>query len=331
MVADCIYFIRPFLISFEIFDLKILVTGATGFIGNKLCLALLKRADTVLAVSRSQVNIDNNITLINKVLSKDTDWQENLKDIDVVIHLAGRAHVMKDASDDPYQAYAEINIHATKQLAEQAALSGIKRFIYLSSVKVNGEHTDNVAFNEVDISNPEDDYGKTKCEAENVLISISKETGMEVVIIRPPLVYGHGVKANFKSLIKLAQLNIPLPFGSITNKRSLIYIENLIDFIILCVNHPSAANQTFLVSDDEDVSTTQLIKYIKGASGKRPLLIPVQQSWLRFVFQLIGKSSLSDRLLGNLQVDITKAKTLLNWKPPYSVKEGIEETVSDFN
>jgi nucleoside-diphosphate-sugar epimerase len=308
--------------------MKILVTGATGFIGNKLCQALSMRGDAVVAVTKKQVNIDNNITVINKVLSKETDWQDCLKDIDVVIHLAGRAHVMKDVSENPYQAYADINIHATKHLAEQAALSGVKRFIFLSSVKVNGERTNADAFNESDIPQPEDDYGKTKYEAEKALNQVSKDTEIEVVIIRPPLVYGEGVKANFKSLIKLAQLNIPLPFGGIYNKRSLVYIENLIDFILLCTHHPSAANQTFLISDDEDVSTSQLIKHIKDASGKRHLLLPIPQSWLRFMFKLIGKSALSDRLCANLQVDITKAKTLLNWKPPYTFKEGIERTVS---
>jgi nucleoside-diphosphate-sugar epimerase len=310
--------------------MNILVTGATGFIGNKLCQVLSMRGDAVVAVARKQVNIDTNITVINKVLSKDTDWQDCLKDIDVVIHLAGRAHVMKDVSENPYQAYADINIHATKHLAEQAALSGVKRFIYLSSIKVNGERTKDVAFSETESPQPEDDYGKTKYEAEKALNNIGKDTGMEVVIIRPPLVYGEGVKANFKSLIKLAQLNIPLPFGAIRNKRSLVYIENIIDFILLCTHHPSAANQTFLISDDDDVSITRLIQEIKEASGKRSLLIPVPQSWLKFVLQLIGKSSLSDRLLGNLQVDMTKAKTLLDWKPPFTVEQGINKTIEAY-
>jgi nucleoside-diphosphate-sugar epimerase len=309
--------------------MKVLVTGAAGFIGNKLSQALSMRGDTVVAVVRRQSNVDNNITIINKVLSKDSDLQDSLKDVDVVIHLAGRAHMMKDMADNPYQAYADINIHATKHLAEQAASCGVKRFIYLSSVKVNGERTNEVAFNEKDRPQPEDDYGITKFEAEKALNNTAKDTGMEVVIIRPPLVYGEGVKANFKSLIKLAQLSIPLPFGGIHNKRSFIFIENLIDFILLCTQHPKAANQTFLISDDDDVSTTQLIKYIKDASGKNHFLLPVPQSWLNFLFKLIGKSSLSDRLCGNLQVDITKAKTLLSWKPPYRVSEGIERTVRD--
>jgi len=311
--------------------MKILVTGATGFIGNSLCETLLKHGHEIVAVTRSQANTDRNITYLHKALTRDTDWADAFKGVDVIIHLAGRAHVMKDASVDPYQAYADINIHATKHLAEQAALSGVKRLIFLSSVKVNGEQTNGSAFNESAMPQPQDDYGKTKYEAEKVLSHVAKKSGMEVVIIRPPLVYGEGVKANFKSLLKLAQLNIPLPFGAIHNKRSLIYIENLIDFIVLCIDHPNAANQTFLVSDDEDVSTSQLIKHIKDASGKHHLLLPIPQGWLSFMMTLIGKSSLSDRLLGNLQVDITKAKTLLNWRPPFSVKEGITKTVCNKN
>jgi nucleoside-diphosphate-sugar epimerase len=311
--------------------MKLLVTGGTGFIGKQLCQVLSERGDDVIAVARGQVNAKNNIAMINKELTKDTDWQDALKDVDVVLHLAGRAHVMKDVVDDPYQAYADINIDATKHLAEQAALSGVKRLIFLSTVKVNGERTDITAFNEAEIPSPEDDYAITKYEAEKALNKIAQETKMEVVIIRPPLVYGKGVKANFKNLIKLAQLNIPLPFGKVDNKRSLVFIENLIDFILLCVQHPSAANQTFLISDDEDVSTAQLLRYIKLANCKKSMLLPIPQSCLNFLFRLIGKPLLTDRLCGNLQVDITKAKTLLNWKPPYSVKEGITKTVSNYN
>ncbi len=208
----------------------------------------------MIKATRSQLQInDDNICL---ELDAVTNFKDSLKNIDVVIHLAGRAHVMKEDLDEPYRAYADINIHATKHLAEQTALSGVKRFIYLSSIKVNGERTKELAFNETDIPRPEDDYGKTKWEAEKALNKIAKDTGMEVVIIRPPLVYGQGVKANFKNLIKLVQLSIPLPFGAIDNKRSLVFIDNLIDFIMLCTHHANAANQTFLISDDDDISTT---------------------------------------------------------------------------
>jgi nucleoside-diphosphate-sugar epimerase len=307
--------------------MKVLVTGASGFIGKYLCQSLLVQSIEIVTVTRTKANANKNITIINKELNKDTDWNDTLKGIDLVIHLAGRAHVMKDEASDPYKAYAEINIEATKHLAEQAALNGVMRFIFLSSVKVNGESTNKSAFKESDQPKPEDDYGKTKYEAEKVLSKIAQETGMEVVVIRPPLVYGKDVKANFKNLIKLSQSGLPMPFGAIHNKRSFIYIENLIDFIMVCIDHPQAANQTFLVSDDDDVSTTQLIKSIAKASSKKSTLIPIPLSWLTLVFKLIGKESLSNRLCGNLQVDISKAKTLLGWKPPVSFKDGITRTV----
>jgi nucleoside-diphosphate-sugar epimerase len=307
--------------------MNILVTGANGFLGKKLCETLTQQNHNVSAVIRSNDTIVKNTQLIIKQLSKETIWDDVLSCIDVVIHLAGRAHVMKEEASDPYQAYAEINVDATRHLAEQAALNGVKRFIFLSSVKVNGESTKKSAFTESDQPQPEDDYGKTKYEAEKALSKIAQETEMEVVIIRPPLVYGKGVKANFKNLIKLSQSGLPMPFGAVHNKRSLIYIENLIDFIMVCIDHPQAANQTFLVSDDHDVSTTQLIKSIANASGKKSRLIPIPNNWLTFMFKLLGKPSLSDRLCGNLQVDISKAKTLLSWKPPFSFKDGIARTV----
>jgi nucleoside-diphosphate-sugar epimerase len=308
---------------------NILITGAGGFVGKDLCSTLTQQNHKVSAVIRDSNASIHNAQLIVQTLSKSTHWTEALNNIDVVIHLAGRAHVMKEEADDPYQAYAEINVEATRHLAEQAALNGVKRFIFLSSIKVNGESTNKNAFTESDPLQPDDDYAKTKYEAEKILNTIAKNTSMEVVIIRPPLIYGKGVKANFKNLIKLSISGLPLPLGSINNKRSLIYIENLIDFIVLCMHHPKAANETFLISDDEDVSTTQLIKYIREANGQKSWLLPVPKSWLTCTFKLIGKSTLSDRLCGNLQVDITKAKTLLNWKPPYSVKEGIARTVSN--
>lgn len=308
--------------------LKILVSGANGFVGKKLCETLTRQKHKVSAVIRDNDTTIKNTQLIIKTLSKETVWGDALNNIDVVIHLAGRAHVMKEEASDPYQAYAEINVDATKHLAEQAALYGVKRFIFLSSVKVNGESTNNSAFTESDQPQPEDDYGKTKYEAEKILNQIAQETGMEVVIIRPPLVYGKDVKANFKNLINLCRTRLPLPFGAIHNKRSLIYIENLIDFIMVCMTHPKAANETFLVSDDEDISTTQLIKYIIEANKQKPFLIPVPQKWLSILFKFMGKTSLSDRLCGNLQVNINKAKTLLNWQPKYSVRDGITKTIS---
>lgn len=308
--------------------MKVLVTGASGFVGKPLCEALIKSGVDVIAVVRNSVQKIKGAELIVRDLHSKTSLKASLNDVDVVIHLAGRAHVMNELSLNPHDTYHEANVGITKALAEQAASCGVKRFIHLSSVKVNGESTNKHPFSEKDTPTPKDDYGKTKYEAEKMLNELAKKSVMEVVIIRPPLVYGPGVKANFKTLIKVAQLYIPLPFGAIHNKRSLIYIENLIDFIVTCLTHPNAVNQTFLVSDDHDVSTTQLIKHIKIAANKKNLLIPIPKSWLGLIFKLIGKPFLSNRLCSSLQVDITKAKTELNWQPPYSLEYGIAETVS---
>ena len=313
--------------------MNVLVTGANGFVGSYLCTALVKNNDLVSAVVRNANNNNSpkNVKLIVKELSGETNWKDSFHGVDVVIHLAGRAHVMNESAIDPYLAYAEINVNATRNLAEQAARNGIKRFIFLSSIKVNGERTGETAFNESNMPQPEDDYGKSKDEAEKALNIIAKKTEMEVVIIRPPLIYGKGVKANFKNLVKLSQSGFPLPFGAIHNKRSFIYIENLVDFIMLCMHHPKAGNETFLASDDDDVSTTQLISSIQEASKKKTLLLPIPKSWVMFLLQLIGKRTLSNKLCLSLQVNIDKAKTLLEWKPPFSFKTGIAQTVRSEN
>jgi UDP-glucose 4-epimerase len=307
--------------------MNILVTGANGFVGKSLCQMLSKNGHHITAIIRSTQAGRKEYKVINTDLNANINMQEILKSIDIVIHLAGRAHVLNDKSANPYQAYAEINIEATKNLALQAANDSVKRFIFISSIKVNGETTSIVPFNELNTPSPEDDYGKTKYEAEKELRLIAANSNMEVVIIRPPLIYGKGVKANFKNLIKLCQLRLPLPFGAIHNKRSMVYVENLVDFMITCISHPKAANETFLISDDENVSTTELIKTIRQSLGLPALLIPIPQLWVVFLLSLIGKKSLATRLCGNLQVDISKAKTLLNWKPPYTFKQGIQKTI----
>lgn len=307
--------------------MHILVTGANGFVGQALCKKLVQQGVGVTAVVRKADADLPNVTTVVKSLSAKTEWQDTLKNIDVIIHLAGRAHIMNEAAEDPYQAYAEVNIEATRHLAEQAVLSGVRRFVFVSTVKVNGESTGPSAFNESKNAQPEDDYAKTKYEAEKALNQIAKEEKLEVVIVRPPLIYGENVKANFKNLIKLSQSGLPMPFGAIKNKRSLLYLENLIDFLLLCAKHPKAVNETFLISDDDDVSTTQLIQTIAVASNKKAILVPVPMEWLKLLLKLIGKQSLSVRLFGNLQVDTTKAKTLLNWAPMFSFKEGISKTI----
>ena len=309
--------------------MNFLVTGAGGFVGQMLCDTLVKNGDHVTAILRSDKTNVIASNVIYKNLDANSNFDNTLKSIDVVIHLAGRAHVLNDAAADVYKAYAEVNIEATKNLALHAAASGVKRFIFLSSVKVNGERTKNHAFNEHNKPNPEDDYGKTKLEAECVLAYIAAESKMEVVIIRPPLIYGKGVKANFKNLIKLCQLKLPLPFGAIQNKRSMVYIENLIDFIVVCSSHPLASGEIFLISDDNDVSTSELIQSIRKALSKSSLLISIPSAWIIFALKLIGKESIANRLCGDLQVDISKAKTLLGWKPPFTFEQGIKNTIQE--
>lgn len=309
--------------------MNILVTGVTGFVGKSLIPHLITQGHSVTAISRETNSSLFGCKTIICDLNSLVDFEDEIVGSDIVIHLAGRAHVLNETSQDPYQAYAEINVKATQNLALLASKNGVKRFIFLSSVKANGEETTLLSFNETNAPNPQDDYGKTKLEAECALLKIANKTQMQVVIIRPPLIYGKGVKANFKNLIKLCQSKLPLPFGAIHNKRSMVYIENLIDFINLCITHPKAANETFLISDDEDVSTTTLIRTIRTTLGLPSLLLPIPQSWIVFMLYLIGRKSLSTRLCGNLQVDITKAKTLLGWKPPFTFEQGIKNTIQE--
>lgn len=254
---------------------------------------------------------------------------QDLYSYDAVIHLAGRAHVMQETAHNVYKAYSEVNVAYTCKVAELAVRLKVKRFIFLSSIKVNGESTVQ-PFVEDAIPHPEDVYGQTKLEAEIALKEIFKDYATELVIIRPPLIYGAYVKANFKQLIRLCRLPIPLPFGAVHNKRSFISLDNLVSFIELCCYHPKAANETFLISDGNDVSMAELIAAIRKVLGKSKCLIPISSSWLAFLFDFFGKSDLSQRLLENLQVDITKAKKLLGWQAPVTFDEGIRKTVVDY-
>jgi nucleoside-diphosphate-sugar epimerase len=240
--------------------------------------------------------------------------------------------MMNDDASNPLDAFKEVNTYGTLNLAHQAADSGIKRFIFISSIKVNGESTElGKPFIPDDNFIPTDSYGLSKYEAEVGLRKIAKETGMEVVIIRPPLVYGPGVKANFASMMKWVNRGVPLPLGDITqNKRSLVSLDNLVDLIITCIDHPKAANQTFLVSDNEDVSTTGLLQNMATALSVKSRLVPIPVSWFNLASQLIGKPEISQRLCGSLQVDISKTMSLLNWQPPYSSTQSMKKTTDFF-
>jgi len=311
--------------------MKLLITGANGFVGKSLCAELRYQGHTVLAAVRS---LDKQVVDVDKVLitsiGKETDWCSALQNVEVVIHLAARVHVMNETVVDPLTEFRKVNVDGTLNLAMQAAKAGVKRFIFVSSAKVNGEQTElGKPFTEASAANSQDAYGISKHEAEQGLMRIAEQTGMEVVIIRPPLVYGAGVKANFATMMRAVKQGIPLPLGAIHNKRSFVYVGNLVSFILRCVDHPAAANQTFLVSDGHDLSTTELLQACAVALGVKARLLPVPQKFLELCLAVLGKRAVAQRLCGNLQVDISKAHTLLGWAPPISQTDGLKATVMD--
>ncbi|RRV12924.1 SDR family oxidoreductase [Stutzerimonas xanthomarina] len=305
--------------------MKVLLTGASGFLGGAIIAHLFRQDRIVLSCAvRSPLAQVRFSTFSIGDLCATNDWSRPLLGQQVVIHAAARAHIMKDELADPLTEYRRVNVEGTLNLARQAAAAGIKRFIYISSIKVNGESTPlDKPFAFSDAPAPEDPYGLSKLEAERGLIQLAAHTGMEVVIIRPPLVYGPGVKGNFASMIKLVEKGLPLPLGAIHNKRSLVGIDNLVDLIIRCIDHPAAANQVFLAGDGEDISTTELLRGVGRAMGKPARLIPVPAGLLQFGATLLGRKAMAQRLLGSLQVDISKTRELLDWKPPYTVEEGL--------
>jgi nucleoside-diphosphate-sugar epimerase len=310
--------------------MTILVTGANGFVGSALCACLCSIGISIRAAVRSLNSYPGSVEIVEiRSLSAETDWTVPLRGINQVIHLAARVHVMNDKSADPLEEFRKINVDATINLAKQSAVAGVKRFIYLSSIKVNGESTQpGRPFTAEDVPRPQDPYGVSKYEAERALHKIAEQTGMEVVIIRPPLIYGQGVKANFASMMGIIQRGVPLPLASVTdNQRSLVALGNVIDLIVTCINHPAAANQTFLVSDDQDVSTAELLRRM-GLALKKPVkLFYVPSLLLQLGSALLNKSEIYQRLCGSLQVDITKTKDLLNWKPPLSVDQGLRQVI----
>jgi nucleoside-diphosphate-sugar epimerase len=309
--------------------MKVLVTGVNGFVGRELKQRLnVTSGFKAIGSVRRAAGLKSATFVEVGDLTAQTDWSLSLADADAVVHLAARVHVMHDTSTDPLTAFRKVNVDGTLNLARQSAVAGVKRFVFISSVKVNGESTQpGQAFIEVDTPNPHDAYGQSKLEAEEGLRQISAETGIEVVIIRPPLVYGPGVKANFAALMRAVQKGYPLPLGAVHNQRSLVALDNLVDFIITCISHPLAANQTFVVSDGQDLSTTELLKGMAKAAGVPSRLLPIPVWALQAAASVLGKGEVIQRLCGSLQVDISKARNLLGWVPPISVEEGLRRAM----
>ena len=307
--------------------MRILVTGATGFIGTAMIERLVRdgRHITRAAVRRAGSTAAPNMEVAMGDLAPGTNWTPALADVTAVVHLAARVHIMRETDANPLEAFRQTNLMGTLELARQAADAGVKRFVYLSSIKVNGESG---MYTESDPPAPEDAYGISKLEAEEGLRHLAATSGMEVVVVRPPLVYGPGVRANFRALTKAIASGIPLPLGAIHNRRSLIGLDNLVDFILLCVEHPDAANETFMVSDGEDLSTTTLVRRLAHAMGRPARLIPVPVPLLMAAATLLGRRDVAHRLVGTLCVNITKARQHLGWAPPVSMDEELRRTAA---
>lgn len=309
----------------------VLVSGASGFVGHALIQTLDQSGQLVRGAYRqapepgtAQVSVGD--------IGPDTDWSNALADVQAVVHCAARVHVMRDArSAKSLDSFRKVNVEGTANLARQAATAGVKRLVFVSSIKVNGETTTGLRpFTYDSQPAPQDPYGVSKWEAEQELWRISGETGLEIVVVRPPLVYGPGVKANFKRLMQAVDRRIPLPFGAIQNRRSMVYLNNLCDLLAVCAVHPCAPRHTFLVSDMRDVSTKELVQHLAYGMGVRPVLLPVPPGLIQRAAGLFNKEAFADRLLGSLQVDISHTCKVLDWTPPFSLEDGLSSTTSAF-
>lgn len=313
--------------------MKLLLTGGSGFVGSALLPALLSAGHDVVCALRKRPSVvpAQAQLFLYPGLDLPTDWREALQQVDVVVHSAALAHVLPGDQRNALHRFRQVNVAGTLQLARQAATAGVKRFIFISSVKAVGEgRSQRRPYHADELPQPVDPYGISKAEAERGLQQIADETGMELVVIRPVLVYGPGVGANFQRMIKWLDRGVPLPFAAIRNKRSFLAIDNLVDFVLLCVAHPAAANQVFLLSDGEDLSTSELLRRLAQAMGKKGMLIAIPGRWVKYAAWLLGQSYAYHRLWGSLTVDISKTRELLGWQPPYKPADVIDKTVRDY-
>ncbi|MDE1465176.1 NAD-dependent epimerase/dehydratase family protein [Spartinivicinus poritis] len=314
--------------------MNILITGATGFVGQSLCnfLSRKEQVNLIVGASRSETKINGchktiNLYCDNGQITVQDQLVKHLQNIDVVIHLAGRAHVMRDSGFDIEAAYYKANVEYTCKLAEAAAQSGVKRFVFLSSIKVNGEST-NHPFTASDIPSPDDTYGCSKKSAEECLFKIAKNSTLEVVVIRPSLIYGEGMKGNLSSLLKLVKRRIPLPLGAVKNKRSLCSLDALCNLIWLCVMHPNAANQVFLAADNKPISTVELVNAIAKGLGVKARFIKIPQFILKLVGFCLGKKDQMERVLGNLEVNVEYTTETVEWTPEQDTQTALARLLS---
>jgi nucleoside-diphosphate-sugar epimerase len=304
------------------------ITGASGFVGRALCRHLRERGVAVRALNRSGPTTDTSWALGD--LGPETDWGQSLQGVDCVIHCAARVHMVSDTDPDPLRTYRRVNVEGSRSLAVAAAAAGVRRLVFLSSLKVHGEQTTpGRPFTSDMRPAPQDHYGQSKWEAELALREVAAKTGLELVVVRPPLIYGPGVKANFLRLMQTVARGTPLPLGAVDNRRSFLALDNLIDLLEVCSVHPGAAGHAFLASDDHDLSTPDLIRCIARAMGRTARLWPVPVAWLRLTGRILGRSPQIDRLIGSLQVNIGHTKEVLGWSPRLSVEQGLRLAVQD--
>ncbi len=305
----------------------ILITGAGGFVGTFLVSEMARRRIPYRPVTRRR----GQSSFIVGDIDGQTDWTAALEGVEVIVHLASRAHVTHETAPLSEARFRCTNVDATLNLARQAARAGVKRFVFVSSIKVNGELTSpERPFTSADRPNPQNPYAQSKLDAELGLFAISRDTGLEVTVIRPPLVYGPGVKANFGTMMEWIDRGIPLPLGAVNNKRSFVYVGNLVDLIIVAARHPGAAGEVFVVSDGEDMSTTELFRRLAQALGRQCWVMPVPAPMLKVAATMLGRRDVADRLIDSLQVDCSKTREMLGWTPRISVDDGLQQTARSF-